>query len=129
MNNWKAAAHIFLGIGIIILIVGLLEGLILVYEANSMSSGIGNLIFITFLPLFVPYLGFCCVFFVIAGVGFYASKPQPRLCPNCGQPIRYINQYGSWYCDYEKKIYNAISRKSFLMFSFHARAKSKICKS
>jgi hypothetical protein len=101
MNNWKAIAYIFLGIGIIVLIVGVLEGLILVYEATSV--GLGSLIFTTFLPLFIPYLGFGCVFFVIAGVGFYASKPPQRLCPHCGQPIRYINQYKSWYCDYEKK--------------------------
>ncbi len=103
MNNWKAIAYIFLGIGLIVLIVGLLEGLILVYGANSISFGLGNIIFITFLPLFVPYLGFGCMFFVIAGVGFYASKPQPRMCPSCGHPVKYIHEYDRWYCDYEKK--------------------------
>jgi hypothetical protein len=103
MNNWKAIAYIFLGIGIILLLVGLLEAVVLVYAANSISAGLGHIIFVTFLPLFIPYLGFACVFFVIAGVGFYASKPQALACPSCGRPIRYIEQYGSWYCDNEKK--------------------------
>jgi len=112
MNIWKALAYIFLGIGLIIIIVGVLEGLVLVYEANSISAGLGHIIFMTFLPLFIPYLGFGCVFLVIAGVGFYASKPPQRLCPNCGQPIRYITQYNNWYCDNEKKYITELPQKT-----------------
>jgi len=111
MNNWKAIAYIFLGIGLIILIVGVLDGLILIYRFNFIYAGLGNLLFVTFLPAFIPYLGFACVFFVIAGVGFYASKPQPPPCPNCGQPMRYINKYNEWYCDYEKKYLTQLTEK------------------
>jgi len=112
MNNWKVIAYIFLGIGIIILTVGLLDAFIIVYELNSVYEGLGNLIFITFLPAFIPYLGFACVLFVIAGVGFYASKPQPPPCPNCGQPLRYISKYRDFYCEYEKKYVSLIPKKN-----------------
>jgi tetratricopeptide (TPR) repeat protein len=32
-----------------------------------------------------------------AGAGGY-SEPSPR-CPNCGQPLRFVDEYESWYCD------------------------------
>ncbi len=28
----------------------------------------------------------------------YADEPPPR-CPNCGQPLRFIDEFESWYCD------------------------------
>ncbi|MFP4001345.1 MAG: hypothetical protein ACLFSM_08335 [Thermoplasmata archaeon] len=37
--------------------------------------------------------------------GFQQTQQEPRqelqqnLCPDCGQPIRYIEEYDSWYCD------------------------------
>jgi tetratricopeptide (TPR) repeat protein len=28
----------------------------------------------------------------------YMDEPPPR-CPDCGQPLRYVDEYESWYCD------------------------------
>jgi tetratricopeptide (TPR) repeat protein len=42
-----------------------------------------------------------------AGTGYYdeggydaapVSEPEPR-CPKCNQPLRYVDEYESWYCD------------------------------
>lgn len=101
MNNWRVASYIFFGVGFTILIVGLLESILINYGLNLNGSFSFSLI--TFLALFIPYLGVSSIFFVVAGVSFYASKPPPRLCSSCGQPIRFVVEYNRWYCDYEKK--------------------------
>ena len=28
----------------------------------------------------------------------YADEPPPR-CPKCGQPLKFVDEYESWYCD------------------------------
>jgi hypothetical protein len=42
-----------------------------------------------------------------ANVSALGPNPTPPAaspaCPTCGQPLRYIEQYGRWYCDREQK--------------------------
>ena len=100
MNNWKAIAFICFGISLIPLAIGFLE-MLAIYDSYSVYNS--SLLFSSMLSVFIPFFGISAIFFVIAGVGYYASKPPPRLCPTCFRPIRYINEYYGWYCDYEKK--------------------------
>jgi hypothetical protein len=33
----------------------------------------------------------------------YQHRPYPpptRVCPTCGAPMRWVQQYNNWYCDY-----------------------------
>ena len=35
----------------------------------------------------------------IDGVEYYDSEEPPPRCPECGQPLRYVDEYETWYCD------------------------------
>jgi hypothetical protein len=61
--------------------------------------------FFTLLTLFVG-LGMLVASFYLKGEMTTSAPAHARAvyyCPSCGHPLRYVQQFEKWYCDYECK--------------------------
>ncbi len=111
---WGLIGIIFFGAGIAAIIGSQVNPL----DINSYVSGIIGGIILMIIGYVIMILGAMASFFKISSevtaeeVQRKVSQimaPQPRaesveppVCPSCGSPLRWIEEYQRWYCDQEE---------------------------
>ncbi len=82
MNNWQALEYVSFGFGIILLLVGFLEGISVIPSALSMLEPFDSQLFLkTFITIGAPYFVGAFLTFVVSAMSLFLSKKRERKDP------------------------------------------------